>query len=71
MGFLHLSDHARNDLVAILGEFTGTFLFLSFAFGIAQVPNVISEGATAPTEPTTLRILYIEFGFGVSLAINC
>lgn len=76
MGFLHLTeqhmtDRMRNDMVATLAEFAGTFLFLFFSFSIAQVANLTPRGATEPSEPTTLRIIYIGLGFSVSLAISC
>jgi len=75
MGFQHVTEHitnrTRNDMVATLGEFAGTFLFLFFAFAACQVANTPPAGATEPTEPSTLRIIYIGLGFSVSLAINC
>ena len=42
MGFLHyyeeaMSNPMRNDMVATLAEFVGTFLWLLFAFAICQV----------------------------------
>ena len=75
MGFLHLPEHMpdrlRNDVVAALAEFVGTFLFLLFAFAACQVANIIPKGDTEPAEAQTLRIIYIALAFAVSLAINC
>ena len=69
MGFL--PDSVRNDLVATLGEFVGTFLFLFFAFAGCQIANDPSERNELPVGPNILRIIYIGLSFAVSLAINC
>ncbi len=76
MGFLHhyeqtVPARVRNDMVATLGEFVGTFLWLMLAFAICQVANIIPPGDTEPVIPTTLRVFYIGLGFSVSLAITC
>lgn len=62
---------ARNDMVATLGEFVGTFLWLLFAFAICQIANIVPPGDSEPDIPTTLRVFYIGLGFSVSLAITC
>ncbi|EXJ81502.1 hypothetical protein A1O1_07566 [Capronia coronata CBS 617.96] len=67
MGFL--PDRHRNNLTAFISELFGTFLFLFFAFAIAQVANT-----PPPDEPTAapniLTVLFIALGFGCSVAIN-
>lgn len=69
MGFL--PDSILHDMVAVLGEFVGTFLFLFFAYAGCQVANDPSERNGLPVEANTLRIIYIGLSFAVSLAINC
>ena len=45
---LSLPPTARNNLVATLGEFVGTFLFLLFAFAGTQVANTSPTTTTNP-----------------------
>lgn len=59
----------RNELVAFLGEFVGTFLFLFFAFAGTQVANMIGARDIDPV-PTVGTLLYIALAFGFSLAVN-
>ncbi|KAF2397455.1 aquaporin [Trichodelitschia bisporula] len=54
----------RGHLVAMLGEFLGTFLFLFFAFAGTQVANVDK------TASIVAKVLYISLAFGFSLAVN-
>ncbi|XXG97021.1 hypothetical protein Hte_003315 [Hypoxylon texense] len=57
---------AKNHLVAAMGEFAGTFLFLFFAFGGTNAVNVnAGEEAADPA-----KLLYISLCFGMSLAVN-
>jgi len=67
MGFLHT---AKNHIVASLGEFVGTFLFLFMAFGGAQTANQPTSTAQSTTGPDLTNLLYISLIFGFSLAIN-
>ncbi|KAF2625231.1 aquaporin-like protein, partial [Macroventuria anomochaeta] len=70
----------RNELVAMTAEFSGTFLFLFFAFGGTQVANtaaIYSDAATAGQQgnsitqtPNTSVLLYISLIFGFSLMVN-
>jgi len=60
----------RNHLVALIGEFVGTFMFLFFAFSITQVANTTSSGAAVSDSPNTSNLLYVALGFGFSLAVN-
>jgi hypothetical protein len=68
-GLSWLDDGVRGHLVALLGEFAGTFLFLFFAFTGTQVANMSSEaGNNMSPDPGVL--LYIALAFGFSLAVN-
>ncbi|PMD38785.1 aquaporin-like protein [Hyaloscypha variabilis F] len=66
----------RGHVVAVIGEFVGTLLFLFFAFAGTQVANVSSNTNTGTTVITTTaqktpqQLLYISLAFGFSLAIN-
>lgn len=63
-----LPNGFRNHLVAMLGEFAGTFLFLFFAFSGTQVANTRSTSLPEGADPA--RLLYISLCFGFSLAVN-
>lgn len=60
----------KNHLVAFLGEFVGTFLFLFFAFAATQVANTTAPGAVPTAGPNTAGLLYIACSFGFSLLVN-
>jgi aquaporin related protein len=70
----------RNELVAAAAEFSGTFMFLFFAFGGTSVANTaaaFSDAATAGQDnnsitqaPNTSVLLYISLVFGFSLMVN-
>ena len=71
----YLPNKARNHLVAIIGEFAGTFLFLFCAFSATQVSNAAQSGASASDVsiadyPDTGTLIYIALAFGFSLAVN-
>ncbi|KAL6706081.1 Aquaporin-1 [Coniothyrium glycines] len=64
----------RTEINAFLGEFIGTFMFLSLAFSGTQIA-LNAAGSTPLTAdghaaPDVAKLLYIAFAFGVSLAIN-
>jgi aquaporin related protein len=63
---LNVSDTARNNLVAFLAEFLGTFMFLFLAFAGTQVANNLS---TLPADdiydPTILILISLSFGFSL------
>lgn len=65
---LNLPDVARNNFIAMVGEFVGTFLFLFFSFAGTQISNTPkpAEGA----EPNTSNLLYASLSFGFSLTVN-
>ncbi|KAH7389632.1 aquaporin-like protein [Phaeosphaeria sp. MPI-PUGE-AT-0046c] len=65
----------RAESTTFIGEFVGTFMFLSLAFAGTQIavsdPGASRAGLQGPsTEPDVTKLLYIAFAFGVSLAIN-
>jgi aquaporin rerated protein, other eukaryote len=70
MGFL--PNKHQGHLTAFLAEFAGTFLFLLFAFAIAEVANraLVVEADAAVQPPELTRIFFIAVGFGCSVAIN-
>lgn len=67
---------ARGHIVAAIGEFAGTILFLFFAFAGTQVANIASNNNADGTVVTTVasqnpaQLLYISLCFGFSLAVN-
>lgn len=75
----------KNHIVAMLGEFFGTFMFLFFAFSATHVANASanaqvvaqsqqngSNGSakTLAQAPQADTLLYISLAFGFSLAVN-
>jgi len=65
---LSLPPTLRNNTVAALGEFVGTFLFLFFAFAGTQVAN--TTVVTSQQGPNLIVLLFISLAFGVSLTAN-
>lgn len=75
-------NSARNHIIAMLGEFIGTFMFLFFAFAATQVANAAAAAATSgnsgaggeagslSSAPNASTLLYISLAFGFSLAVN-
>ncbi|GAB1312532.1 Aquaporin-1 [Madurella fahalii] len=64
----------RNDVVAALGEFAGTFLFLFFAFAGTQIATTI-PATSPPTRddivlPNVNNITFLSLAFGLSLMAN-
>lgn len=78
--YLHkvpISKHWKGHIVAVIGEFVGTFFFLFLAFTGAQTANVSSNPNTgdtvvteAPPSKTPQQLLYTALAFGFSLAVN-
>ncbi|CZS88153.1 hypothetical protein WAI453_000567 [Rhynchosporium graminicola] len=74
--FMHRHSEKKNHIVAFMGEFVGTFMFLFFAFAGTQVANIGSgdstnqstTGSATGFNPQTL--LYIALSFGFSLMVN-
>ena len=62
---LTLSAQHRNNLVAFISEFAGTFLFLFFAFSGTALANTY-----AATTPPLITLIFIALSFGLSLAAN-
>jgi aquaporin related protein len=65
---LHLPDGHRNNLIAAVGEFVGTFLFLFFGFSGAQIAN--TPLPTPGSSPNHSALLYVSLAFGFSLTVN-
>jgi aquaporin related protein len=65
----------RNHIIAMLGEFFGTFLFLFFAFAPTQIAVTAIKNTPNPTDSTGVvpnipALLFIAGAFGASLAVN-
>ncbi|KAJ9607999.1 Aquaporin-1 [Cladophialophora chaetospira] len=69
LGFLPLT--LKNHLVAMMGEFVGTFLFLLFALGGTNVVNAAPlQGQPIDLAANPAKLLFIALCFGFSLAVN-
>ncbi|KGM92399.1 uncharacterized protein PADG_11600 [Paracoccidioides brasiliensis Pb18] len=64
----NIPDTFRNNFIATLGEFVGTFLFLFFSFAGTQISN--EPPPTPGAKPNHIALLYSSLAFGVSLAVN-
>ncbi|GAA5855489.1 hypothetical protein JCM8547_007857 [Rhodosporidiobolus lusitaniae] len=70
---------AKHHMIAMIGEFCGTTLFLMLAFGGATVANIPSTSVTGDTTsgqggktfaaPDTSSLLYTAFSFGIALMV--
>ncbi|KAH7014200.1 aquaporin-like protein [Microdochium trichocladiopsis] len=66
----------KNEVIAAVAEFCGTFLFLFFAFGVATQAGQqqLSQSANGSTQTAgtldSSQLLYSSLGFGFSLAVN-
>jgi aquaporin related protein len=67
-----LPNSIKGHIVACVGEFVGTFMFLLFALGGTNVVNTAPpEGANAvDLSANPSKIMYIALVFGMSLAVN-
>lgn len=69
-----MPNKVRNHLIASIGEFCGTFLFLFFAFSATQVANAATnnsggaDSGSLTQVANTSVLLYISLAFGFSLA---
>ncbi|KAF2632527.1 aquaporin [Macroventuria anomochaeta] len=61
-----LPNRTRHLLIAFLGEFIGTFLFLFFAFAATQTANNLLGNRAMDIQ----SLMYISLAFGFSLAVN-
>lgn len=59
----------KNHLIAFLGEFFGTFVFLWTAFVIAQIANQDPTIPTVGSNPGQLIMISLGFGFGVMVPV--
>ncbi|RKF72206.1 Aquaporin-1 [Golovinomyces cichoracearum] len=62
-------DNFRNHVIAAIGEFLGTALFLFFGFMSAQIINSKPDYISLES-PSLLQLLFVAVGFGVSGAVN-
>lgn len=60
----------KNHLVAVIGEFMGTFLFLFIAFAGTQTALGGQPKLSTEIGPELTQLLYISLIFGFSLAVN-
>ncbi|GAA5868368.1 hypothetical protein JCM3774_003269 [Rhodotorula dairenensis] len=70
----------KNHIVAAVGEYVGTTLFMLFALGATNIANLpttsvtnnTTEGEAGSTVQTanTSNLLYIAFAFGISLTVT-
>lgn len=76
---LTLPSTILNNIVAILGEFVGTFLFLFFSFAGTQIANMsvtavaaanLLETAGKGSPPDPINVMFIALAFGLSLMAN-
>lgn len=65
---LHLPDRLRWNLLCVMGEFIGTFLFLFFSFAGTQVAN--TPMPPPGSNPNTSNLLYSALSFGFALTVN-
>lgn len=65
---LQLPETMRCNLLCVLGEFVGTFLFLFFSFAGTQVSN--TPMPPPGSYPNTSNLLYSALCFGFSLTVN-
>lgn len=67
--FAGLKDSLRNHCIAMVSELAGTFMFLFFAYVIAQ--NANSDVNLSKTGSNPDQLIMISFGFGFSLMVAC
>jgi len=65
-----LPDGFRNHIVAVIAEFIGTFLFLLFAYVIAQIAN-LDTSVKNKRQSDPAKLIMISFGFGFSVMVSC
>lgn len=65
---LRLPDKLQYNLLCLMGEFVGTFLFLFFSFAGTQVSNTPMPPPGSP--PNTSNLMYSALSFGFALTVN-
>lgn len=63
---LNLAPTVRNNLVAILGEFVGTFLFLFMSFAGTQIAHTPPPGPDAAPDPAAYILICLTFGLSLT-----
>lgn len=67
--FAGLPDGLRNHIIAVFSELVGTYLFLLFAYVIAQIANEDRRLDKEGSNPN--QLVMISFGFGFSVMVSC
>lgn len=65
---LQMPDRLRYNLLCVMGEFVGTFLFLFFSFAGTQVSMTPKPPPDA--YPNTSNLMYSALSFGFALTVN-
>lgn len=69
-----IGDSLRNHVIAMLGEFMGTTMFLLMALTAVQTanakPDTLPRTDILSASPSLLQITYIAMSFGLSLMVN-
>lgn len=65
---LGMTHPVRNEVVAAIAEFCGTFMFLFLAFAATQA--VLNVDTAAGWPPNAAQMLFIAAAFGGALAAN-
>lgn len=69
-----IADGPRNHLVAVSAEFVGTFMFLLFAYVIANASNLAflpSDQTDSDSNPAGITMIAFGFGFSVMACVFC
>ncbi|KAJ5550211.1 hypothetical protein N7461_004909 [Penicillium sp. DV-2018c] len=66
---LNLPDMMRYNLLCVMGEFVGTFLFLFFSFAGTQVANTPMPPPGSPPNVTALQYSALSFGFALTVNV--
>ncbi|KAF4594908.1 hypothetical protein GQ602_000521 [Ophiocordyceps camponoti-floridani] len=69
--FYYIPSAVRNNLIIVIGEFCGTFMFLLLAYlgaSTAIITNSPDPESPRPNNPST--VFYIAAAFGISLGVN-
>jgi aquaporin rerated protein, other eukaryote len=66
----YLPAGSRAHIVAILGEFIGTFLFLFFAYIGTEIAHTTSQSGSQTASTSIVVDLYVSLAFGFSLVVT-
>ncbi|KJZ77262.1 hypothetical protein HIM_03583 [Hirsutella minnesotensis 3608] len=68
--YYFVPSETRNNLIVIIGEFSGTFMFLLLSFIGAQAAIITNNPSNTKAPLAPASILFIAVAFGVSLTVN-